>query len=579
MSLTAGSLSLVSVTAISDSLLSTAASAGTTPYAYQWYRSLSSGFVPASSNAVSGATSLTLAETGLTPRTIYYYKQVVIDSAATPATVTTSQLAVTTLAAPVNLSISNVINVSVATPQTGLGEYNTANLALFTRESYASTFGTLGYKIYLSPTEVATDFGTGSNTFAMANGVFSQQPNILNNNGYLVIIPFLSNAQTAVQLVSFHGTPASGTFELTYNGNSTTALASNVNAAAVQAALRLLAGLSTVVVTGSIAAGFTITEDGVSGVGYPFTISANSLLDSNSVAVVPVVSVVVPGSSAETIDQAIIRTQDLIQYFGIMSAEVPSQLVMLAAAAVIQPLNKIGFFVSFTAADISPGGMLDLLTTGGFTQSRGLFYNDTLATSLVLMASYAGLGLSTNFNGSNTTQTMHLKTLIGVQPDPGLPQTYLNEAIAAGADTYPSIQGVAKVFCSGENDFYDNQFNLQWLVGALQVAGFNALAQTNTKIPQTENGMNILKGAYRTVCEQGVTNQFIAPGVWTSSTTFGNQADLLLNVAQRGYYIFSAPVSQQLPSVRALRQAPLVQIAIKYAGAIQSSDVIVYVNP
>jgi hypothetical protein len=290
------------------------------------------------------------------------------------------------------------------------------------------------------------------------------------------------------------------------------------------------------------------------------------------------VATTIVGSAAETIDQAIVRTASLVQYFAIMSAEIPPQAVMLLAAAVVQALNKLMLVVSYTAADIAVGGMLDLLRSGGFTQTRGLIYLDVLATALQYMAAYAGLGFSTNFNGSNTTQTMHMKTLATIQPDPNITQTQLTLAIAAGADTYASYQGVSKVFCSGANDYFDNQYNLQWLSGALQVAGFNYLATTNTKIPQTELGMDGLKGAYRQVLEQAVTNQFLAPGSWNSATTFGNINDLVANVSQRGYYIFSQPVALQSQTARVARQASLVQMAIKYAGAIQSSQVVVFVN-
>lgn len=371
------------------------------------------------------------------------------------------------------LAISNVITIQVSQPGAGAGQYNTSNLAIFTNDTPGGGFGSLGYKIYLDPTGVATDFGTGSTTYKQALAVFSQQPNILANNGYLVVIPLLA---------------------------------------------------------------------------------------------------------LETLDAAITRTVGLVQYFGVMSNTIESQADMLAAAAVLQTLNKIGFFVQSAGASILPGGSLDLLRTGGFTHSRGLYYNSALTLPLVMQASYAGRALSTNFNGSNTTETMHLKDLASVQPDESLTQTLLNEALLAGADTYPSIQGIPKVFCSGANDYFDNVYNLQWFVGALQVAGFNYLAQSSTKIPQTENGMDGLKGAYRQVCEQGVTNQFLAPGSWTNPTTFGNQSDLYQNVSQRGYYIYSVPVSQQNPASRAARLAPLIQIAAKYAGAIQQSTVIVNVN-
>ncbi len=467
-----------------------------------------------------------------------------------------------------DLPITNVINISVAAAQTGVGQYNTSNIGLFTREAFVpSSFGTLGYKIYLDPTEVQADFGSSSNTYAMALGIFSQQPNILAGGGYLVIIPYA----LGVQEISFSGTPASGTWTLSYNGNVSASLADNATSSDVQTALQALSGLGAVTVTGSIGAGFVVTFTGVTN-PIPLLVASNTLQTS---APAPVVITI---GSTETLDVAITRTVALVQYFGIMSAEFQSQVNELAAAAVVQALNKLVFFVSNQVADFAPGGKLDLLRSGDFSQSRGLFYGGTLSQALVMMASYAAVGLSVDFNGSNTTITMHLKDLVGVQPDPVMTESYLNQCQTAGVDVYISIQGVAKVFTSGANGFFDDVYNLQWFVGGLQVAGFNFLAQTNTKVPQTENGMTALKNAYRQVCEQGVTNQYIAPGAWNSPTTFGNQADLLLNVNQRGYYIYSQPVAQQLPSVRATRVAPLVQIAVKAAGAIQKSNVVVNVN-
>lgn len=98
MSLTAGALSQVSVSANGAVLSSAVATSGTAPYTYQWYRSTASGFSPGPSNILSGATSLSLTDSGLIPNSTYYYKVVVTDSAAPAATATSSQLAVTTTA-------------------------------------------------------------------------------------------------------------------------------------------------------------------------------------------------------------------------------------------------------------------------------------------------------------------------------------------------------------------------------------------------------------------------------------------------------------------------------------------------
>ncbi len=474
-----------------------------------------------------------------------------------------------------DLSLTNVINISVAAAQAGVGDYNTSNLALFTHEVYdPSSFGDDGYKIYLSPTEVAEDFGSDSQTFAMANSVFSQKPNILAGNGYLVIIPM----NPEVQGLTFSGgTPASGSFVLNYDGNASAAIAWDDTASEIETKLRAVPGLEFVNVTGGPApTAFAITMDGVYGNVALLTITSNTLQTGGASPVTPAVAQTTAG---ETIAGAITRASDLVQFFGIIGTVIYAEADMLAAAAVVQALNKIFFAVSDDAASVEIGGYLDLITTGGFTQTRGLYYGSTESAALVMMAAYASRGLSTNFDGSNTTSTMHLKDLLGVQPDPSMTQTLLVKCIDAGADTYVSLQGVPKVFTSGENQYFDQVYNLQWFVGALQVAGFNFLAQSSTKVPQTENGMDGLKAAYRNVCEQAVTNAYSAPGVWNSSTTFGNQSDFLENIAQRGYYIYSQPIAQQSQSQREARNAPLVQIALKEAGAIQKSNVIVYVNP
>ncbi len=469
------------------------------------------------------------------------------------------------------LPISNVVNISVSQANPGVGSYNTSNLGLFTTEIPANSFGSLGYAQYITPTQVGVDFGTSSRTYAMANAIFSQQPNILTGGGQLVVILLGVDSQ----LLTPSAAPASGAFVFTYGGNNSASIASGSTAAQTQAIIRAMPGLSEVIVTGTLATAITVQFAGVYGAIALATITSNTL---NAGITITVTHSVV----GETIGAAITRTANLVQYFGIIvdqSLASIGSVDLLAAAAIVQPLNKIALWVSHTEADIQPGGMIDLLRTGLFTQSRGLYYGVSAANAdILMMSAYAGRAFSTNFSGSNTTSTMHLKVLSTIQPDTTMTQTILNEAITAGADTYISLQGVSSVYCVGANSFFDEVYNLQWIVGALQVAGFNFLAQANTKVPQTEAGMDGLKGAYRAVCEQGVSNQYLAPGSWNSATVFGNPADLLLNVAQRGYYIYSSPIATQSQSDRSARKAPLIQIAIKEAGAIQKSTVIVNVN-
>lgn len=92
--LTAGTLSNTVLGTTTATNLATSATGGTLPYTQQWYRSTTSGFTPGGGNLISGATSLTLNDTGLSPSTTYYYKMIYTDGAS--ATVTSSQLAITT---------------------------------------------------------------------------------------------------------------------------------------------------------------------------------------------------------------------------------------------------------------------------------------------------------------------------------------------------------------------------------------------------------------------------------------------------------------------------------------------------
>jgi hypothetical protein len=342
-----------------------------------------------------------------------------------------------------------------------------------------------------------------------------------------------------------------------------------------------LTGLGSVTVTGDYTAGFVVTFTGVTGDASLLLCTSDSLQDATPVNVNVTITTTTPGTvlSTETLSAAVTRTKGLVQYFGLMTSEIPSQSDMLAAAATVQALNKIAFFVSYTAADVETGGMLDMLRSGSYSQSRGLFYGDITTTALQYLASYAGRALSTEFSGSNTTQDMHLKTLATVQPDPSMTETLLAKCQAAGADVYISIEGVPKTYCSGKNKFFDQVYNLRWFVGALQIASFNILAQTGTKIAQTEDGVSSYKSGSRQVCKQAVTNQYLNPGVWTEATTFGNQADFLANIIQAGYYIYSQPISQQSAADRAARIAPLVQIAGKEAGSINSGNILISINP
>jgi hypothetical protein len=370
------------------------------------------------------------------------------------------------------IDISNVVTISVSQAPAGLSDFQVNNLLILTKETAVVSPGNFG--VYLNPTDVGTDWGTSSEVYAMANLIFSQQPNIITGGGSLIIA---------------------------HQGSS------------------------------------------------------------------------------ETLATAIARLEPLVFFGGVLWAGyAPTDGDILAAGAVVQPLRKMLFASSYLAASVDTGEIFDDVKAAGYTYVRCLLYTVSAQAARYMAAAYAGRAMSTNFSGSLTTATMHMKELVGVLPDPSITQAILEKCKTVGADVYINIGGLSKVFCTGGNTYYDSVYNLTWLVFALQVAGFNAIATTSTKLPQTETGMAVLRGAYLNVLTQAVVNGYSAPGTWNGAIPFGSPAVFARNVAQLGFYLYSAPVSTQSQADRLARKAPLVQIAVKEAGAIQSSSVIVNIQ-
>jgi len=194
--------------------------------------------------------------------------------------------------------------------------------------------------------------------------------------------------------------------------------------------------------------------------------------------------------------------------------------------------------------------------------------------------------LSVDFTGSGTCQSMQLKTLPGVQPDPGMDSTQLAACKTAGVDVYVSMGAggiggstASKVLISTANGGKVDDVYAGIAFGSdLQVAYFNALATVDTKVPQTEDGMDAIKKAMRGVCQQYVRNGFLAPGAWNGADDFGDHDDLIRNVTDVGFYIYTSPVALQDESDRIAGNAPLAQIAGKEAGAVLGGNVLVNLN-
>lgn len=493
------------------------------------------------------------------------------------------------------LPITTVINVTLSKVPTGLSNVSVNNLVIFTNDTVS--FNGDIYREYTNATSVAADCGANSLTTLMAENIFAQTPNILTGNGSLIVIPLLSSvsatagtfttADISANLADFIAV-TDGALKITLNGGSAKTYSGMnfTNCTTMQHVVDVLQDkIRDIVFTlsGTTSQVITMTSKkfgATSAISFSAAGSGTDLMGSGYLNTSAGTSDSGDASTGETIKEAIIRTSGKVFYEGVLDTLNLEDTKRELDATYCQSVDKLYFIACATTEDIA--GLATTISTATQDKTRCFLYSEGVQDSKLATAAYASKLHSIDFTGSNTVHTMHLKQLVNVTPDT-LFDTTSNETIksqcdTAGIDFYNSFSSVNGIYSTGGNDYADNVICDVWFKYALEVAGFNYLAQTNTKIPQTELGMDGLKGAYEQVCMQGVTNGAFAPGTWNSSQTFGDPATFKRNIAQKGYYIYSQPISQQSQTDRNDRKAPLVQIAVKRAGAIQSSDVIVIVE-
>lgn len=92
------------------------------------------------------------------------------------------------------IPITYVVSASAVTPSAGLEPLKLSTILLLTTETPASTISG-SYMIARTASAVSNIWGTETETAAQANIIFAQQPNILANNGYLIVAPLQSTTE------------------------------------------------------------------------------------------------------------------------------------------------------------------------------------------------------------------------------------------------------------------------------------------------------------------------------------------------------------------------------------------------
>lgn len=493
------------------------------------------------------------------------------------------------------IPLSYVVNVSNVLPGKGLEQLKMSTILLLTDEQRVSE-STDEYTIYRTASAVSSDWGTESVTAKMSNAIFSQQPNLLANGGYVIVAPYQGVQATAGSLTTgpldytnftsvsdgvlnlYVDGVQSEVTSLDFTGVSSLQDVADIISAAYEGVTITVVDDTIVFVSDTTGAASGVTIDEKQGGTEGTDLYGSSYLDGEN-------CIVVAGQNAtiETYSAAITRLSVSLYFNGILTTRTLSQSEAVQASSTVQAMSpsRMLFIESNSMTSLTAGTGLFAQIQGNYF-TKGLLYtygSNSALNAKLFAAAYASRLFAVDYSGSNTCITMNLKDLVGIQADTNISETILNQCAALGVDVFASVEGLAKVLSNRQGVYFVDQVqNSIWYVNAIQRNVFNVLAKTRTKIPQTESGMQLLTNAINEVNNQAVTNGYLAPGKWNGADTFGVLDDFMRNIEESGYYVYHQPISQQSQEDREARKAPLFQIAGKEAGAVHSANILVYLE-
>ena len=490
------------------------------------------------------------------------------------------------------LSIGDVVNVSVVMSPLAAAVRNFGALLILGSSDVIDT--TERIRTYSTLDAVASDFGNAAPEYLAADLYFSQspQPSTLYVGRYAqtatsgkLIGPTLSASQ---QTLTNFTSVTTGAIDIMIDGVAADETAISF---AGDASLNAVAATLTTAMAGVA----TVTWDATY---QRFTVTSATTGSTSSVAfatapgagvdIAPLFGFqstqggrLAAGSAVETLLEGVQACADKsTDWYGLYCAPVTPQADAdtLAVAAYVEAANPSRIFGVTTqaAAVVDPAQSSDIAS-----QLKALLYKRTFiqysSSSPYAAASLFGRAFTVDFTAQNSTITLKFKQ------EPGVAAETLSESQAAALTAkncnafinYNNATAIIQqgVMCNGY--FFDEVHGLDWLQNQAQTNIFNALYTSPTKIPQTDAGINVLVTTMDSTCEAGVNNGLVAPGVWTGPAVGALTSGQTL---AKGYYNYAAPISTQSSADRAARKAPVIQCAVKLAGAVHFANVIINVN-
>ncbi|HGY5831948.1 TPA: DUF3383 family protein [Klebsiella michiganensis] len=279
--------------------------------------------------------------------------------------------------------------------------------------------------------------------------------------------------------------------------------------------------------------------------------------------------------TVETLLQAVNASLEYTNWYGLAIADsadlVEADVISVAAAIEASSVSRI-LAVTTDDANVLVSGNTDhigyKLKAAGYSRT---FWQYSTSSKYSAISAF-GRAFTVNFTGNNTTITLKFKT------EPGVTYETLTTPQAAAIDAingnvyvyYANDTAIIQQGVMANGDFFDERHGLDWLQNYVQTNLFNLLYTSTTKIPQTDAGVTRLMTNVEASLDQAVNNGLIAPGVWNGGPIGQIESGDTLT---KGYYVCADAVANQAQSDREARKSPVIQAAIKLAGAIHYADV------
>lgn len=494
---------------------------------------------------------------------------------------------------PTGLNVADFVNVSV-TISAVPSAYRNFGAGLILGSTSGVIDNVERLRLYTNLTGVTQDFGTTAPEYLAAKDYFSQspQPNLLYVGRWAqtatrghVRGASLSPAQ---QLLSNFTSVTAGSLSVTIDGtvrnitgiNLSGALNLNGVAQIIQTALNSVVPNAVVKYDGvyarfDIASGTTGPASSVSNATTaPSGTDLGSLLHLTSLDA----SAPVPGIAAESLVSAVAALADLSgAWYSLQVATVPAPADAdhLAVAALIEGLSTSQsriYGATLQNANVIDGttsaDLASQFKTGNFSRTYSQFSrNDPYAAE-----SLFGRFATVVYEGSNTTITGAYKQEPGVAAEV-LAESQFSTLKAKNSNVFVAVQNGTNIIfpaVMANGSFIDERIGADWLQNRIQTDCYNLLYTTSTKVPQTDDGMSLIKTVIANACTIAVNNGFIAPGVWQGPNVGTLKT---FDVLPSGFYIFAPPVSTQSQATRATRVSVPFQVCCKLAGAVHLINV------